>query len=82
MTSHTAGPWVAVKEWGNRSIVSGNGVEVAIVALPEDGDLIAAAPELLAALKAVLDLSVIPYDERGNTAALAAQNAITKAEGR
>jgi hypothetical protein len=81
--THTPGPWVAVKhpEAGydidhvatGHGIVTGSGVEK-----EEDAHLIAAAPDLLAALEEISELS---YGDEGDGASKIAEAAIKKAKG-
>ena len=52
MSKHTPGPWrIAALESGMVAIDGANGEEVTGFVFPEDGRLIAAAPDLLEALK-------------------------------
>ena len=54
MSKHTPGPWrIAALESGMVAIDGVNGEEVTGFVFPEDGRLIAAAPDLLAALQDV-----------------------------
>lgn len=82
MSKHTPGPW-HIDDASYGQIVCSRTSDVAVVrntgGLPHHGNarLIAAAPELLEALKAVLLIA-----DRKHDAFDAARAAITKAEGR
>lgn len=89
MSKHTKGPWEARADW----IVGFNGtLHIATIPRAFDGDyseanalLIAAAPDLLEALKDVLDafdcLGECDCEGSSLCAVCNAQNAIAKAEG-
>lgn len=54
---HTPGPWIEPCNFGaTRFEVQGDGRQVAVVNTPADARLIAAAPDLLAALNAFLQI--------------------------
>lgn len=90
--SHTPGPWIAYR----RLVVESNKDAVAIVNMARpvvqahaDANLIAAAPDLLAALReivAMTDEDTGTFRKRGGTyrglVGIVAANAIAKAEGR
>lgn len=84
--AHTPGPW----HWFSDEDVIDNGkgsLEIAlVVGLEYDGRLIAAAPDLLAALRALLDWGrehTSPRDDNSPHALLIqACEAVAKAEGR
>jgi len=79
-TQHTPGPWVAVTSWGDTFIQNAEGDIVFFLSV-EDGvktadlKLMAAAPELLEALKNIVNVGL-------STSCIAdARAAITKATG-
>ena len=84
MSKHTPGPWIV-----NAEQVFGNGYKIAAVNdaghnWQEDRDLIAAAPDLLAALKGIVAGVNDAHDSRPLIRAAevrAARAAIAKAEG-
>ena len=81
MSDFTPGPWrIGAIESGMVAIDGANGEEVTGFVFPEDGRLIAAAPDLLAALKNMVGLVelVLPFDGPQQRKARAA---IAKATG-
>ena len=91
-TQHTPGPWILANSDAYNTVVIAQGAEICTVIEHQGGDrkansrLIAAAPELLAALKALLSdaedvgfegISVEAFDSIH-----AARAALAKAEGR
>lgn len=89
MQSHTSGPWKAVTAGSVREVISRDGRLIADVVMDDasigwaNSALIAAAPELLAALKK-LQTAVVQRDLwHGQEEELsAAMHAIARAEGR
>lgn len=90
--SHTPGPWA----WDGKftvTITNADGDSMSFRTLPENARLIAAAPDLLAALKTLLAIDAVRYaNDKGPvhkgwqsdelvTAIFQADDAITKAEG-
>lgn len=93
MSAHTPGPWVVLETVGGKRWVYSGNLRVAKAAsnpprVQRDANerLIASAPDLLAALKALVAVvgeQEAPDVDDGSTYALAiAQDAIAKAEGR
>ena len=79
MSKHAPGPWMFVEDKQN-VIMSSDDFAVAEVFVPEDGPIIAAAPELLEALENLLKV----HEGEGGTqynAADIARAAIAKAKG-
>lgn len=79
MNKHTPGPWSEPGTFGaTRFEVQGSNRRVAVVDTIEDARLIAAAPELLEALQAILDTFI---QHHNHPAHVAARMAIRKATG-
>lgn len=83
--SHTPGPWVPISVTGGWDGVAENANRNSIICNlslnnPDNMYLIAAAPELLKALKGILAKYFLP-DEETIPEAVAAKAAIAKAEG-
>lgn len=80
---HTPGPWVTLKRFGSQEITSINGELICVLAstsysdhVPGNTHLIAAAPELLAALEAITAIT-----DRNHVAWDKARAVIAKAKG-
>ena len=89
-TEHTKGPW-RTEGWENLVVNSADGQTMTLAAGGKDASLdelkanarlIAAAPELLAALKAIADYVAVMHGHRGGDILQYAIAAINKAEGR
>lgn len=90
-TEHTKGPW-EIETKGSRHFIDGaDQLTVAYVdragvrdrqEIEANARLIAAAPELLAALKAIADYVAVMHGHRGGDISQYAIAAINKAEGR
>jgi hypothetical protein len=87
--THTSGPWHLGRRAGNPAIYSQDGAEIAEVLRDTNDDwrgnarLIAAAPDLLAALRdclPIVDAMRRKTGGEGDTAAMNARAAIAKAE--
>lgn len=76
--AHTPGPWERETELGSRLVRGAKGEWVADVKTVSDAHLIAAAPELLQALKA----EIKQLEDKGGTPYVGSIAAILKAEGR
>jgi len=79
-TQHTPGPWVGGTSWGVTFIKNIDGIFVLFLTVedqvtPENIQLMAAAPELLEALKNIVDVGL------STTRIAAARAAIAKATG-
>jgi len=70
MSAHTPGPWV-LKSWHEAQIVTRDGDAIALVYADKNRALIAAAPELAAALGALLG-ETLPRDTPAQKQARAA----------
>ncbi len=84
---HTPGPWYAARSSGSQGLIisEANGANVAVSYDPHDAPLIAAAPDLLAALSQLLDSPDLNLDELHPETRLLmrdARDAIAKAEAR
>lgn len=90
MSAHTPGPWTTFPRGGNRGVDichSGNKALAVTVHDPEENDdansnLIAAAPDLLAALKSIAEGCSFPENDVQRAIRDRARAAISKAEGR
>ena len=81
MSKHTPGPWrIGAIESGMVAIDGANGEEVTGFVFREDGRLIAAAPDLLEALKALLERYALAIGNEG-IECYQARAAIAKATG-
>lgn len=82
-TQHTPAPWSLGSNGASTKVVDADGKAVCMVTYRKDhwnGDLLAAAPELLAALQALHEV-VMKTDNAFHPANVAALAAITKATG-
>ena len=81
MSDFTPAPWrIGAIESGMVAIDGANGEEVTGFVFPEDGRLIAAAPDLLEALRLMVDLVELAVPFEGDTLRRA-RAAIAKATG-
>lgn len=83
MSKHTPGPWYVAKTGNDQGLIISEqtGSNVAVSYDAKDAPLIAAAPDLLAALRDMVHFDDLPKDEQ-QPAVEKARAAIAKAEGR
>mgnify|MGYP006278330327 CR=1 FL=1 len=86
MNKHTPGPWKIAPSWDDCTVEGPNGEEIIFQDGPyqtptikiENARLIAAAPELLEALRVILNISLMDTSPWAKTVAIEARAAIAK----